>query len=304
MRHETPGPTVQILLSTYNGQAFLLPLLRSLDEQSHPRLELLVRDDGSTDGTVELLRGYRGRVRMDLRPGPHLGLPETYFQLLRESRPDADLFAFCDQDDVWMPDKVARAVEMLEGTDPTVPAMYCGRTRYVDRDLRPLGMSELPARPPTFQHALMQNVAAGCTFVVNRAARDLLAEPTPGGIFMHDAWAYLVVAAFGTVVYDPVPMVLYRQHGSNTVGRPRGWPARLARFVRHGWTWPHLQQAVCFDQVYGSRLQGDDRETLSRLLQSRASFRSRIRYALSVDSHRHGLREDLAFRLLFIAGRT
>ncbi|HEU0078104.1 MAG TPA: hypothetical protein VFQ76_10675, partial [Longimicrobiaceae bacterium] len=165
------------------------------------------------------------------------------------------------------------------------------------------GMSELPRSPLTFQHALMQNVATGCTIVMNRAARDLLAESTPEDVFMHDAWAYLVIAAFGKVLYDPVPMVLYRQHAANTIGRPRGWRARLARFVRHGWNWPHLRQALHFEHHYGSRLQGEDRRALDLLLESRTSFRARVRYALSLDSHRRGVRDDLAFRLLYIAGR-
>ncbi|HEX8273767.1 MAG TPA: glycosyltransferase family 2 protein [Longimicrobiaceae bacterium] len=297
------SPSVQVLLSTYNGAEYLQPLLRSLDEQTHPRVELLVRDDGSADGTLELLRAHSGRVRPELRAGSHLGLPATYFELVRESRPDGDLFAFCDQDDVWLPGKLARAAEMLAGTDPAAPAMYCGRTQYVDAELRPLGLSELPARPLTFQHALMQNVATGCTMVMNRAARDLLAESTPEDVFMHDAWAYLVIAAFGTVIYDPVPMVLYRQHASNTIGRPRGWRDRVARFVRRGWNWPHLRQAAHFERQYGARLQGEDRRALDRLLQSRTSFPRRVRYALSLDSHRRGLRDDLAFRILYIAGR-
>ncbi|MBV9774693.1 MAG: glycosyltransferase family 2 protein [Gemmatimonadetes bacterium] len=303
MSQTNRSPVVQVLLSTYNGAEFLRPLLRSLDEQSHPHLRLLVRDDGSTDGTVELIRKHAGRIPVELRPGGHMGLPATYFELLRESSPDAELFAFCDQDDVWLRDKVARAVEWLEGTDPSLPAMYCGRTQYVDRDLHPLGTSELPSRPLTFQHALMQNVATGCTIVMNRAARDLLAESTSEGAFMHDAWAYLVVAAFGTVLYDPVPMILYRQHESNTIGRPRGWLVRLTRFARHGWNWPYLVQAAHFDRLYGARLGGEDRVALDRLLQSRRSFPRRVRYALSMDSHRHAVGDDLAFRLLFITGR-
>lgn len=295
--------SVQVLLSTFNGEEYLRPLLRSLDEQTHPRVELLVRDDGSTDGTLEVLRAHAGRVRPELRPGGHLGLPDTYFELVRESRADADLFAFCDQDDVWLPGKLARAAEMLAATDPAAPAMYCGRAQYVDAGLRPLEMSELPCSPLTFQHALMTNVATGCTIVMNRAARDLLAESTPEDVFMHDAWAYLVIAAFGTVLYDPVPMVLYRQHAANTIGKPRGWPARVSRFVRRGWNWPHLRQALHFEHHYGSRLQGEDRRALDLLLESRTSFRARVRYALSLDSHRRGVRDDLAFRLLYIAGR-
>ena len=297
-------PTVQILLSTYQGEAFLRPLLESLDAQTYPALELLVRDDGSADGTLALLEGHAGRIPREVRPGAHLGLPATFFQLLRDSRPDGDLFAFCDQDDVWLPDKVARAVDMLRDVDPAVPALYCGRAQFTDRALRPLGLSDLPRRGPSFQHALMQNIAPGCTMVMNRAARDLLAHRAPEGVFMHDAWAYLLVAAFGTVLYDPEPRVLYRQHGANAVGRPRGLSMRLARLARDGWTWPHLRQAVQFHRLYGARLDGEERRALERLVGSQATLRHRLGYALTAEVYREQLRDDIAFRLLFVvAGR-
>lgn len=292
---------MQILLSTYDGAAYLPPLLASLDAQRHPALELLVRDDASRDDTRAVLREHRGRIPRAVRPGAHVGLPATFFELLRASRPDADLFAFCDQDDVWLPDKVTRAVRLLGDVDESIPALYCGRAWYVDRELGTIGLSPLPSGAPSFEHALLRNIAPGCTMVMNRAARDLLVEHVPEGVFMHDAWAYLVVSAFGTVVYDRIPTVLYRQHGGNAVGLPRGWLARLARVARHGWTWPHLRQARQFDALYGARLRAPERRTLDRLLTGSATLPDRLRYALTARVYRERLVEDLAFRLMFVA---
>jgi glycosyltransferase involved in cell wall biosynthesis len=295
-------PVVQILLSTYDGERYLGPLLRSLDEQTYPELDLLVRDDGSTDGTVAVLQSHAGRIPRSISVGPRMGLPATFFELLRHARPDAELFAFCDQDDVWLPRKIERAVEMLEADDATGPLLYCCRTRYVDARLRPLGLSELPCHPLSFRNALTRNMATGCTIVMNRAARDLVLEvvPTPGDL--HDVWAYLVVSAFGTVIYDPVPMLEYRQHGANVIGVP-SISVRLVRLFTGKRTGLRLRRARRFRRLFGDRLREEDRRVLDELLRSRRSVLGRVRYALSMDRQRTGLAQDLALRLLFIAGR-
>lgn len=296
-----PPPLVQILLSTYNGETYLGPLLRSLDEQTYPALDLLVRDDGSTDGTVAVLQSHVGRIPRSVSVGPRMGLPTTFFDLLRHARADAELFAFCDQDDVWLPRKIERAVEMLEAADATVPLLYCCRTRYADAHLRPLGLSELPCHPLSFRNALTRNMATGCTIVMNRAARELVLDVVPAPGDLHDAWAYLVVSAFGTVIYDPEPMLEYRQHGTNVIGVPP-MSVRLVRLFTRKRTGVRLRRARRFRRLFGDRLRKEDRRVLEDFLRSRRSVLDRVRYAVSMDRQRARLTHDLAFRLLFIAG--
>jgi glycosyltransferase involved in cell wall biosynthesis len=228
-------PRVCILLSTFGGATFLPAQLASLEAQRDVDWRLLWRDDGSRDATVEILRDFGARTgratELDL-PG-RLGPGASFLALLAAA--PGGMVAFCDQDDVWLPDKLARAVAALAALPADRPALYCARQRLVDAELREAGLSPLPGRPPGFGNALVQNIATGCTVVLNDAARRLVAAvPMPAGS-MHDWWCYLLVTGCGgQVVFDGEPALLYRQHGRNAVGATAALPLRALRALRRG----------------------------------------------------------------------
>ncbi len=223
---------VQVLLSTYNGAAFLEPLLKSVLAQDHAPLELLVRDDGSTDETVGILERYAAQGKLSLTRGANLGFARS-FLTLAATAPEAEFYAFCDQDDIWEKDKISRAVESLSRFDPAEPLLYGGRYQLVDESLQPIATSPIPSRGPSFANALVQCIAPGCTLVFNAAARRLLASSLPPEHpYSHDWWIYLVISAMGRVVYDPVSKILYRQHGGNVIGHKTGlWDRVLKRLA-------------------------------------------------------------------------
>jgi hypothetical protein len=231
---------VAILLSTYNGARFLPQQLDSLTAQTHRAWTILWRDDGSSDGTVALMRGFGatlgpGRFQ-DLCDGRHLHILGSFLRLLDIAHAGpAELFAFSDQDDVWLPGKLARGAAALAAVPADVPALYCARQTLVDASLRRLGESPKLHRPPGFPAALAQNIATGCTIMLNRAAAGLvLASTRPEGE-SHDWWCYLVVsAAGGRVIADHEPALLYRQHRANTIGAPQNHWRRFLAAVRRG----------------------------------------------------------------------
>jgi glycosyltransferase involved in cell wall biosynthesis len=251
-------------------------------------VEVLVRDDGSTDGTLDVLRS-RG---LDAERGEHVGFVRSFGALL--GRADADYVAFCDQDDVWLPDKLSRAVARLEGVSG--PALYCGRLSVVDERLEPLGLSPLPRRGLSFANALVESHAAGCTIVLNRAARELVGE-LPAEAVSHDWWIYLVLSALGELVYDPQPAILFRKHRGQAFGIGVGtigtWRAKLTRGTSV------LPQVRAFEREYGDRLGGEERRVLERFLQS-----SRLRYALRPDVYRQSRRDDALLRAKLALGRV
>ena len=217
------SPHIAILMGTYDGSQFLPLQLTSILYQSHQNWSLWVSDDGSTDGTRELLESVRqqwGSDRVHILDGPSLGFVHNYLSLLCRHEIKADYFAFADQDDVWLPDKLWRSVEALGKCPPGAPGLYCGRTLIVDAEGVERGMSLLDRVMPSFPNALIQNIASGNTMVLNAAARDLMKYAGADvDIFAHDWWAYLAVMAVGgSVMFDPVPWVHYRQHGMNQVG--------------------------------------------------------------------------------------
>jgi len=230
---------VAILLSTFNGSRFLRQQLDSFAVQDKVRWSLIWRDDGSTDGTLDVLRGFSGeqhsgRIQELVRPGGRLGITGSFMTLLRAA-PRGQPVAFADQDDVWLPGKLERGLAALSAVPPGVPALYCARQRLVNSDLVPRGLSPHHGAPPPFPAALTQNVATGCTMMLNAEAAALVASTNPPPGALHDWWTYLVVSAHGgRLLADPAPAVLYRQHGGNAVGAPSSLLRRAAAALRRG----------------------------------------------------------------------
>jgi glycosyltransferase involved in cell wall biosynthesis len=231
---------IAVLLSTYNGQRFLAGQLDSLRAQTHADWVLYWRDDGSSDASPTILRAFLG----DLPPGRvvafddpgRYGATGSFLRLLSAAVRDGhETLAFADQDDVWLSDKLARGAAALRSVPAGVPALYFARQRVVDTELRPLGLSLPIRRPPGFPAALTQNLATGCTQMLNRVAAELVAASTAPAAANHDWWCYLVVAAAGgRLLYDPTPAVLYRQHAGNTIGAPAGFFWRAMAAWRRG----------------------------------------------------------------------
>ena len=230
-------PDVTILLATYNGAHYLLPQLRSLLDQTDVSWRLLWRDDGSSDDTAAIMHAFAsessGRMDQACEPTGRLGAGASY-HLLAKLAPRGCCLAFCDQDDVWLPSKLARALAALAQVPDHIPALYCARQMLVDAELRPLGKSLMMRRTPVFPMALAQNLATGCTVTLNAAAADLLRAAPPPPETLHDWWSYLLVSgAAGQIIVDDEPMVLYRQHGRNLIGAPHSsWRRALAALRR------------------------------------------------------------------------
>jgi glycosyltransferase involved in cell wall biosynthesis len=215
---------VAILLCTYQGREFLPLQLDSIAAQTHQRWSVYASDDGSSDGTVEVLERCQRAWelgRMSIVAGPRRGFVDNFLSLTCHPEIDADYFAYADQDDIWEPEKLARALDRLTRAGTSTPALYGSRTRLIDRDGHVVGQSPLFGRPPSFANALAHNIAGGNTMVFNRAARALLRRSIEAGCapVTYDWWTYLLVSgAGGIVMYDPEPMVRYRQHAGNQVG--------------------------------------------------------------------------------------
>lgn len=228
------GSRVAILLCTFEGQRFLSDQLESLRNQTYPDWDLWVSDDGSQDATRGILESFRDRParnRMSIHNGPAEGFVANFLSLVCHASITADYYAFSDQDDVWEPEKLARAVNWLKTVPHDVPALYCSRTRLVDADDNEIGLSPLFPKSPSFANALTQNVGGGNTMVFNQSARELICQAGEAvDVVAHDWWAYLVVTGCGgQVFYDPVPSIRYRQHENNLIGADSSWSARLVR---------------------------------------------------------------------------
>jgi glycosyltransferase involved in cell wall biosynthesis len=233
MPHASIGAAqIAILMCTKNGAAFLAEQLKSIAAQTHANWILFVSDDGSTDGTRNILRRFADRHEQKtvVRNGPGKGVCANFLSLATDPTIDADYFAFSDQDDIWYKNKLQRALTWLATVPDDVPALYCGRTELISMDGRSYGFSPLFTRPIAFRNALIQSLGGGNTMVFNKAAKRLLEVVGRLDVVLHDWWMYQLVSAVGGAIrYDPQPALKYRQHLDNLIGSNLGWRARLVR---------------------------------------------------------------------------
>lgn len=229
-----PSSHVVILLASFQGAAHLTTQLDSLADQTHADWSLIVSDDGSTDGTRDRVAEFAdryGQGRVTLIDGPRAGATMNFLSLIDHVPPGA-MAAFCDQDDLWLPHKLARAVEVLHPLSG--PGHYAARTIITDARLKPIAESRRFRRPFGIRNALVQACMAGNTSVFNANAVRLLQNAAPharqAGIIAHDWWAYQLMAAHrALLIHDPRPALLYRQHPRSEVGRNDTLPALSAR---------------------------------------------------------------------------
>jgi hypothetical protein len=306
---------VHILLSTFNGEQFLDAQLNSLLTQSHTDWTLFWRDDGSVDETVPIMQRFTsdpataGRCVRVSEPSGRVGPAQSFMTLLRVALAhmhQGDTIAFMDQDDVWLPQKLARGAADLGFQPSSTPTLYCARMIVVDAELRRLGETDVPASSPGFPASLTQNVATGCSIMLNHCAASLVADSSPPRACLHDWWCYLLVtAAGGHVMFDHTPVAMYRQHDGNVIGVPQSTLRRAQAAVRRG---PGYFMDLFRDNLAALNatpdlLCPDARRTVVSLLKSvNGSLRERLRALPMPGLRRVGRLETLVFRLWFLIG--
>lgn len=280
---------VDILLATYNGEQFIAEQIESVLKQTNASWRLLVSDDGSTDNTLAIVHRYAetdDRIRVVSGNNGHGGPNGNFMFLLRQSH--ADYAMFCDQDDVWYPQKVELTLDCmasLESRHPNRPALVFTDHEVVDENLETIHesfwqCSFIDPNRTEFSKLLVSPVASGCTMMVNDKLRELvLRTPPTQEMILYDWWISLVASGFGVMDYVNAPTSKYRQHGTNAAGAVQKtniqtlatWRTAAAGMKSH------IMQAESFYQVYGDQLNPSTREQLTSFIGlKRAGHLSRL----------------------------
>ncbi|MGE4440995.1 MAG: glycosyltransferase family 2 protein [Desulfomicrobium sp.] len=271
---------IAILLSTYCGEAYLSELLMSLVSQSEKKFTLFIRDDISSDSTILTIQSYSKQLDMVfVEASSRLGPAKSFMNLLAVIPDSYEYFFFADQDDYWHPQKIERAVSMLSSQE-NQPSLYCSRLELVDADLKHLSYSNVPYNFE-LSNSLVENVATGCTLALNSQARTILLKNMPSNIVMHDWWAYVVISAFGVVLYDKNSYIKYRQHGSNVIGMESNffidYIGRAFRFFESNNVSSSAisLQAQEFFQCFSRYMSPDQRSLVLQIIEGKRSFLKR-----------------------------
>ena len=215
MDMQTDVPKVTVLLATFNGASFLEEQLTSLSLQQNVSVEVFVNDDGSTDGTMQILETWRDKgVVASISESKGLGSTKAFLKLLQECN-EKPYVAFCDQDDIWAPIKLAMQIELCEAK---IPILVFSRRTYFDLSGKRVGIAPSLKKGPRFGNALIENIAPGNTVLLNYPAIKIINSYILPDIVHFDSWMYLLISAFGNCKYINEPLVQYRIHGDNQVG--------------------------------------------------------------------------------------
>ena len=225
-------PSVFILLASYNGENFIAEQINSILTQTYSSWTLLIRDDGSTDTTLQIIQKLIGQdTRITLLNdvlGPSGSATQNFSHLMEAGlQSEAEYFFFSDQDDLWHPEKIAQQLQVIESMDNTRPCLAHHDLEVVDDKLNLLHASffhRMRLRPneATFSSLLGRNEITGGTMVCNRKLLEY-ASPIPEHVIIHDWWLALICAATGNMKAIDAKLIKYRQHSNNEIGAKPFW---------------------------------------------------------------------------------
>lgn len=295
---------VAVLISTYNGEKYLREQIDSILNQSYKNIEIVIRDDGSKDGTVEIVKEYqKSHSNIILKKGTNIGFIKSFFKLLEIA--NADYYAYCDQDDVWMKNKIELAVQALESADNTKPNMVFGNSDYYDENMNFLSEGE-KHRSYSFKNSLYECAGQGMTMTINHVAKEMILANIPEKCLFHDWWTYMICSGMGNVLYNDETVVKYRRFQKNATAEGQNplkvliW--RMEKlFAENGMKDIRTQQMDYKKKFYG-KVSTEYREILDIFVQEKYNFFKAIRKAVYPHRLRRKLIDDLMIRALFIFG--
>lgn len=217
---------VAVLLSSYNGDAYIEEQIASIMNQDYPNCRLYIRDDGSNGKFTDKLRELQNRYDFELYLGENFGFLKSFFWLLQQI-PDADYYAFSDQDDIWLPNKISDAVRWLEDNEAELPLLYHGAYEIQDSAGRNKGCFIYPDNGYDFRRSITENHYSGFAMVINRTMRARMLEADADRIMYHDWWAANIALGLGKAHFSSTVCAVHRAHEHNvtriTLGRRIAW---------------------------------------------------------------------------------
>ncbi|RKJ51146.1 glycosyltransferase [bacterium 1XD42-54] len=308
-------PEVAILLSTYNGQKYIREQIDSILGQTYPGIRIYVRDDGSTDDTADILNVYAKDRKIVFFKGENIGYINSYFKLLKECG-KADYYAWCDQDDIWVPKKMERAVDCLEldrrnyqdTIDGHKPVLYFSSYDFYDEEMHFQKHGLVHKRGPSFSNSLMDCITLGFNSVFNHNTRMYMEENIPEHSCGHDWWTYMICAAFGRVLYDrEFSSVKYRRLAESVSPGGKNFLAlqiwRFKKFFINDYFREIREQLYEFSKIYERQLNDENKRVMRLFSKKKYSVVWALRKTFYPIWFRQGLTEEIMVRILFLTGR-
>lgn len=304
-----------VLMSTYNGEKYLREQIESIMNQSI-KVKLIIRDDGSKDGTQKILKEYENRDNIEWYKGDNVGFVKSFLLLLKNA-PIARYYAFSDQDDYWENNKLEKAIFKIRNEKK--PCLYCSNAILVDKNLKEIGKynENYSSEYKVLEDVIRSPFSAGCTMVFNKVLADCINKYNVGykDIRFHDRWICFIAAIFGKIIYDNEAYIKYRQHEENVIG---------FRKVRKNYSWikekikgksTYLDNKLikvrwnfsigyCYQLLkgYNKDMNYEQKQLISDIIFFNRNYKSRFRLLKNKNIFTKKLRNKLYVKLMILLG--
>lgn len=304
--------TVNVLLASYNGENFIREQIESILAQKTEgfELKLFVRDDGSTDSTLDILHEYENDGKLRLFTGENKGFAKNFLTLLSLCD-EADYYSFSDHDDIWEEDKVLKAFNMLESQpeeDKKRPLLYFSNYEFYNDDMTSHTPHDMGDLTPGFPNALLDCPALGCTQMINDAARKEIVENFPNYVVGHDCWVYMVCAGLGKAIYDPSVTMRFRRHPGSASAegmsffRLQLW--RIRTYFKKDRFALIRKMIRNFKEIYGDSLCPEDKELLDLYSEERHTLLLGLKKAFHKGRFRPKMTDEIMLRMIALIGKV
>lgn len=299
---------IVVLLSTYNGEQYLKEQIESiLRQKTSHRVDVMIRDDGSDDNTIEILQSYEAEYpeRFRVYYEKNIGYIRSFFELIRKAE-GYDYYALSDQDDIWLEDKLETAVAQCEACAEERPLLYGSSSFLVNEQLEVVGETQKNLRGITWDNLLIQNIMPGHAQVFNDAlCRILKRDVDCSKIYVHDFWITYMAMLYGKVIFDNESHTLYRQHGTNTVGFGKNrleWIIGRLKRIGHSDNKKIAAQIHYFYESCRGDMSEDLRRKTEDFMDSQGSLWKRLSYLGRTKLYRQKSFETILFKVLYLLG--
>lgn len=297
--------TVQILLSSYNGEKVINRQVESILKQENVDVHLLIRDDGSNDSTVIQLEKLKKKYphQIEIITGKNMGWKKSFIELLFHVS-EYDYYGFSDQDDLWDKRKIISSIKAMERDDMGVKLCQCGSV-CVDENLQILSKQEIAYKSPrTKKRAIAQEYFRGCCMLWNSQAMDLIKRYKPNENIAHDYWVGLICFYFGKLYYCPEKLLYHIRYPVNSSTDGNLLLGRINR-LKTFFTRNVIYMNPNADLLYGYEgiLEEKDKNFLQTVCDYKKSFKKRMKVFWDWDFRRESLKSTLLFKATILFGK-
>lgn len=306
---------VCVMMSTFNGERYIYEQINSIIKQNIDKLILLIRDDGSTDRTVNIIKSFYGELpsnrKIELIVGNNIGVERSFYELVYYARKNiapCKYYAFSDQDDIWDCDKISTAIRYLDRMDMDTPNLYYSNLRVVDSELNFIrNKFDYGYVKDSTEFIAAEMCAWGCTCVFNFKALDEMSKIEYMHFLAHDNWILWLCAFCGECVYDEEPHILYRQHGNNVSGQVKFGVDKFVQYIKKisnifSFRPEFEPRARLLLHLYNENLTASNRKILEQIAFYKKNFLSRIKLLFSMRISSGHIPKEIGRRIRIVLG--